>query len=176
MISTLSVSGNLEESSGRSATLLYNICVLCPGVRLQLDRISTMHECLGSASSRALIIGGVIALSGIVAAQYRRQPAPITIDYPADKSIFPPEITPPLFIWRDPAESNTQWRIDVEFADGSAALHAQPKGERMRIGPIDERCIGPTNKLPELTPQQTAPRTCIPHPAPCAAIPPHDRP
>ncbi len=113
-----------------------------------------MPECLGSASSRALIIGGVIALSSIVAAQHRRQPAPITIDYPADKSIFPPEITPPLFIWRDPAETNTQWRIDVEFADGSAALHAQSKGERMRIGPIDERCVGPTNKLPELQPPE----------------------
>ena len=28
------------------------------------------------------------------------QPASITIDYPADKSIFPPEITPPTFLWR----------------------------------------------------------------------------
>ena len=28
----------------------------------------------------------------------------ITIDYPLDGSIFPPEITPPTFIWRDAAE------------------------------------------------------------------------
>jgi len=130
-----------------------------------------MPECLGSASFRVLIIGGVIALSGLVAGQ----PTPITIDYPADKSIFPPEITPPLFIWRDPAESNTQWRIDVEVADGSAALHAQSKGERMRIGPIDERCVGPTNKLPELTPRQAAARTWIPDAATWAAITKHAR-
>src|SRR5260221_14399534 len=121
-----------------------------------------MPECLGSASSRALIIGGVIALSSIVAAQHRRQPAPITIDYPADKSIFPPEITPPLFIWRHPAETNTQWRIDVEFADGSPALHAQSNDDRIRIAPLDDRCVRPTYKLPELTPRQPDPRTTMP--------------
>jgi hypothetical protein len=28
--------------------------------------------------------------------------AKVTIDYPAERSIFPPEITAPLFMWREP--------------------------------------------------------------------------
>ena len=33
--------------------------------------------------------------------------APITIDYPQDGSILPPEITPPTFIWHDGAKDAT---------------------------------------------------------------------
>ena len=32
------------------------------------------------------------------------------------------------------------WLIDVTFADGSAGIHAESRGERMRIGEIDPRC------------------------------------
>ena len=90
------------------------------------------------------------------------QPAPIVIDYPADKSIFPPEITPPTFLWRDPAEAATLWLIDVAFAGGSPALHLKSKGERMAIGEIDPRCIAPTNSPPALTPNQAAAHTWTP--------------
>ena len=64
-------------------------------------------------------------------------PAVIAIDYPQEGSIFPPEITAPTFLWRDPAENAGRWRIDVEFTGGSAAIQAQSPGERMRIGEID---------------------------------------
>jgi tetratricopeptide (TPR) repeat protein len=80
--------------------------------------------------------------------------AALSIDYPEDGSIFPPGITPPTFIWRDPAA--VSWHIDLTFADGSPALHAVTTGERIHIGPIDPRCVAPTNKLPQLTPQQVA--------------------
>src|SRR6476646_4023339 len=135
--------------------------------------MSTMVEGLGSASSRALIVAAVIIASGITAAQHSLQSVSITIDYPADKSIFPPEITPPLFLWRDSVDTNTLWRIDVAFADGSAAIHVESKGERMTIGPIDERCIGPTNQLPKLTPQQAAAHTWTPDASTWAAIKKH---
>src|SRR6185503_3075114 len=90
------------------------------------------------------------------------RPASITIDYPADKSIFPPEITPPTFLWRDPAAGSDSWRIDVTFADGSAALHLTSKGERMILGEIDPRAVGPTNQPPQLTPEQADAHTWIP--------------
>ena len=38
---------------------------------------------------------------GFVFAQTHADPAAITVDYPANGSIFPPEITPPTFIWHD---------------------------------------------------------------------------
>lgn len=88
--------------------------------------------------------------------------APITIDYPEDESIFPPEITPPTFIWHDGDRRATTWRIDVSFADGSASVHAISRGERMRFGPIDPRCVSATNERPRLTPQQAAARTWTP--------------
>ena len=48
------------------------------------------------APVRVLIAAAIAVSMGLVAAP-RRQPASITIDYPIDKSIFPPEITPPTF-------------------------------------------------------------------------------
>jgi tetratricopeptide (TPR) repeat protein len=87
---------------------------------------------------------------------------PITIDYPAEGSIFPPEITAPNFLWRDAAGSATAWLIDVTFSDGSAAIQAKSSGEPPRIGEIDERCVAPTNEVPKLTPEQAAAHTWTP--------------
>jgi len=88
--------------------------------------------------------------------------AAITIDYPLQGSIFPPEITPPTFIWRDTAEDANRWRIEVTFADGATGIHVDSVGEPMRIGEIDKRCVAATNKLPELTPEQAVAHTWIP--------------
>ena len=99
--------------------------------------------------------------------------APITIDYPAEGSIFPPEITAPTFLWRDTVESATVWLIDVAFADGAAGIQVKSQGERLHIGEIDERCIADTNKLPELTPQEAASWSWRPDAATWATIKKH---
>jgi tetratricopeptide (TPR) repeat protein len=96
--------------------------------------------------------------------------ASIVIDYPANGSIFPPDMAAPTFLWRDPAPAAVSWRIDITFADGSPALHLTSKGERMKIGEIDQRCVSTTNKLPTLTPQQAAAHTWLPSPADWAVI------
>ncbi len=88
--------------------------------------------------------------------------ASITIDYPLEDSVFPPEIIPPTFIWRDAAGSATHWRIDISFADGSAHLLAESAGEPLPIGEIDQRCVSATNQLPTLTAEQAAAHTWIP--------------
>ena len=89
------------------------------------------------------------------------QPSAITIDYPAEGSIFPPEITPPTFLWRDPDEKAAAWLISVEFADRSPRIQVKSSGELMRIGEVDPRCVTPQN-APALTPQQAATRTWTP--------------
>jgi tetratricopeptide (TPR) repeat protein len=99
--------------------------------------------------------------------------ASITIDYPLDGSIFPPEITPPTFIFRDAAENATRWRIDIAFADGSARMHVQSAGERLAIGEIDQRCVSATNELPKLTPEQAEAHTWIPEAGVWEAIKKH---
>ena len=109
------------------------------------------------------LISLVIAILGAVVAGNQRPPAaPITIDYPEEGSIFPPEITPPTFLWRDGEKSARVWRIDISFADGSAGIHATSRGERMRIGEIDPDCVSAMNEPPKLTPRQAAARTWAP--------------
>jgi len=96
--------------------------------------------------------------------------APITIDYPEEGSIFPPEITAPKFLWRDAADGVATWRIEVAFGDDSAPISVESRGERLHVGEIDQRCVASTNELPKLTPQQAAARTWSPDPATWTAI------
>ena len=121
------------------------------------------------------VSGFVLAVLALAAAQLagqraEGQRASITIDYPAEGSIFPPDMVAPTFLWRDADRSVATWRIEVTFADGSAAIQARSAGERMQIGEIDERCISETNKLPELTPQQAEAHTWKPDAVTWAAI------
>ncbi len=101
------------------------------------------------------------------------QLAAITIDYPLQGSIFPPEITSPTFIWHDASKDASRWRIDVRFADGSPAIHAQSAGEAPKIGEIDPLCISSTNELPRLSPEQASSHTWIPDASTWAAIKKH---
>ncbi len=91
-----------------------------------------------------------------------RQIPAVAIDYPAEGSIFPPEISPPTFLWRDGERTATLWRIDISFADGSQALQAITSGPHPRVGRIDPLCVAPTNELPRLTPLQASERTWVP--------------
>ena len=93
-----------------------------------------------------------------------RTTAAITIDYPAEGSIFPPEITPPTFLWHDGGTGVTSWRIDVSFGSGQATIHATSKGERLRIGRIDPDCVADTNEPARLTPQLTSAHSWTPDP------------
>ncbi len=112
-----------------------------------------------------MVLFGVTVVAPLVAVEWlaarhdtraAASPAPITIDYPAEGSVFPPEITAPTFLWRDPTENSKTWRIDVTFGDGSAGMRVISRGEGLRIGEIDPRCIAKTNELPKLTPRQAA--------------------
>ena len=86
----------------------------------------------------------------------------IAIDYPEDGSIFPLEITPPTFMWRDQDRSASRWSIEIAFADGAKALHVSSPGEPFVIGEIDKRCISSTNQLPSATAEQAAAHTWKP--------------
>ena len=102
-----------------------------------------------------------------------RGAASIAIDYPEAGSIFPPEITPPTFLWRDAVKDAAFWRIDVSFGDGQEPIHAISKGERLRIGEIDRDCVADTNEPPQLTPQLAAAHSWTPDPATWQAMKRH---
>jgi tetratricopeptide (TPR) repeat protein len=90
------------------------------------------------------------------------RPARITIDYPAEGAVFPPEFPAPTFLWRDPETRVAKWLIDVRFRSGSVGIRAESGGERMRIGKIDPRCFSSTNEPPKLTPEQAEAHTWTP--------------
>jgi hypothetical protein len=86
----------------------------------------------------------------------------LTIDYPGDGAIFPPEITSPTFIWHDTDAAAKSWRIEVRFTENGKKLKTKSEGEPMTIGEIDPRTISSTNQLPSLTPEQATAHTWKP--------------
>lgn len=88
--------------------------------------------------------------------------AAITVDYPDDHTLFPPDFAPPTFQWRDFNPAAAVWRIDVSFADRSSDIEIKSNGERMQIGPIDERCAKAGAVPPTLTPEQESGHTWKP--------------
>jgi tetratricopeptide (TPR) repeat protein len=123
----------------------------------------------------ALLVG--VLTIGALGAQTPRAPvaapASITVDYPGEGSIFPPEFAPPQFAWRDPAKTVAVWTIEVTFADGAPSIRTASHGERIRLGPIDSRAVAPTNAPPKLTAEQAVARAWRPDAATWAAIQRH---
>ena len=131
--------------------------------------VSARRMCILANKRRAKKGISVPALMTCVAAavlamapQFSAQPAPITVDYPADRSMFPPEITPPPSSGAIPSDAATLWLIDISFGGGSPALHLKSRGERMAIGEIDPRCVAPTNKPAGADAHQAAAHTWTP--------------
>src|SRR5664279_909589 len=63
--------------------------------------------------------------------------AKIVIEYPLEGSVFPPEITPPTFLWRDDSKTAKRWVVEVSFADHSDGIRVEAPGEHMQKGAID---------------------------------------
>jgi Flp pilus assembly protein TadD len=126
-------------------------------------RAAGVNVAVVAALSVGLVAAALHHPAPIVLAE-QENPLAITIDYPLNQSIFPPEIIPPAFLWRDSSSGANLWRIELKFADRSSAMHFESHGEHMSIGEIDERCISKTNELPQLTSEQAAAHTWKPDP------------
>jgi tetratricopeptide (TPR) repeat protein len=99
--------------------------------------------------------------------------APITIDYPPQAAILPPELPPIAFRWRDSSHDAALWRIVIAFADGSPGVDVKTPGARMHVAELDPRCVAPLNRPPVLTPEETAGRIWTPDRQTWAAIRAH---
>ncbi len=122
-----------------------------------MTRTSAAWAMLTRRGIRALVVVALSAAAGVP-----QQPATITVDYPASGSVFPPDFTPPTFLWRDSQQGVTEWSIEVTFAAGPSPIRLTSRGEPMSVGEIDPRAVGPTNQLPQLTPEQAAAHTWMP--------------
>ena len=99
---------------------------------------------------RRLRFAAVLALAVSLLGAAKKPAAMVTVDYPIDGSIFPPDIAAPTFLWRDAAQDTTEWRIEVTFANGAKALRVKAAGDLMQVGEIDPRCVSETNNPPAL--------------------------
>ena len=83
--------------------------------------------------------------------------ADLTINYPLQGSVFPPEITPPTFLFHDSTAAN-RWVVEVSFGHSKDHLRIDAAGEPLQKGELDLRV---SDKL-EWTPEQESTRTWRP--------------
>ncbi|MFQ6036423.1 MAG: hypothetical protein ACE5NM_11355, partial [Sedimentisphaerales bacterium] len=64
----------------------------------------------------------------LAAYQDQMQYSELTISYPLDGTLFPPEIVPPTFRWKDSNSSSDTWLITVKFQDDKGRDPASRQG------------------------------------------------
>ncbi len=113
-----------------------------------------------AASSVALMCGAAFLPSSGTPVQSSgsMQASAIKIDYPLDGSVFPPEITPPTFLWHDANETSKHWVFEISFAGTAATLRINAPGDLLQRGEIDPDA---GHDL-ELTPEQASTHTWKP--------------
>ncbi len=129
--------------------------VLAEGVELQTT---------ASADQQALI------RQVIASAEAAGEPAAVTIDYPLDGSIFPPDMAAPTFLWHDSAERADRWVINVALSDGEAHIYVLVEGGPPAQGEIDPQCLGETNEIYQPTAYQASANSWTPSADVWAAI------
>jgi hypothetical protein len=80
---------------------------------------------------------------------------PITVDYPLEGSVFPPEIVAPTFLWHDADEANRLWLIDIAFETTSHHIRVLTGGQR-EAPEIDWRAVTDKNAYEETEYQASA--------------------
>lgn len=117
-------------------------------------------------SLAALFVAAVVLLFVAAGAGWERHtvyaaaapPAPLTIDYPVNGSMFPPDITAPTFLWQDSSATAVRWSIEISFGKGAPLLRIETDGPRLQGGESDAKA-GPAAVL---TPEQAAMHTWRP--------------
>lgn len=97
------------------------------------------------------------------AGQAAEDASPITIDYPLDQSIFPPEIVAPTFLWHETAPQADRWLIDVSLNGGSAHIYVLAEGAPPTVEPDDPECYGPGIEPYALTAYQASAKSWTPN-------------
>ena len=108
------------------------------------------------------LLGALRVTSLLTHAEAARPMQVITVDYPVKGSLFPPDFSPPLFQWRDPAGDTTVWRVEIDFEEHARRIQLSSAGEPMQIGELDTGLVGYVP--PELTPEQKLAHTWRPDP------------
>ena len=82
--------------------------------------------------------------------------AALTVDYPLDGTIFPPDIIAPTFLWHDAAGKADAWVIEVRFGKDAGQAHVLVPGMPPPEGEVDPLAIASTNEVYQMTPYQAS--------------------
>jgi len=85
---------------------------------------------------------------------------PIAVDYPEEGAVFPRDISPPTFLWRDANPAAASWLIEVVFAERGPRIKVWSPGEKLQVGEVDTNLQGFVP--PTLTPQEADSHTWKP--------------
>jgi hypothetical protein len=61
----------------------------------------------------------------------------ISIEYPLDETLFPPEMVPPIYRWNDSVTASRSWLIRFEFSDGKPCMNFIAQRQEWRPRPED---------------------------------------
>src|ERR1035438_2209806 len=61
----------------------------------------------------------------------------LIVDLPVNGTIYPPDIIPPQFAWRDNNSASTVWRIEIAFGEHGRPIKVWSNGEKMQLAPVD---------------------------------------
>jgi tetratricopeptide (TPR) repeat protein len=125
----------------------------------------------GAESARSATMAPVPACLKPVPMDEVSGQAVITIDVPVNGTIYPPDLIPPQFAWRDANPASTVWRVEIVFGERSRPIEIWAAGEKMQVGPVDESLVGYVP--PTLTPEQAEDHTWRPDPKTWEAIKKH---
>lgn len=96
-------------------------------------------------------------------------PSSITVNYPLDGSIFPPEITSPTFLWHDTNDAAKRWVIEFRFAGDASPLRLNAPGEPPKVGDLDP-LAGDGSDVKKMVAEQASTHTWKPDDATWATI------
>jgi tetratricopeptide (TPR) repeat protein len=119
-----------------------------------------LHTVLAISSWPLFMWGIAAAADGGDAHEAPKGAAQILIDFPEPGSIFPPDITPPTFLWHESTGGATAWRVEVRFAGHGPKIKEPAAGEKPQVGEVDATLVGYVP--PTLTPEQQAQHTWKP--------------
>ena len=69
--------------------------------------------------------------------QQRADYGDITIEYPLNETLFPPEMVRPVFRWKDSIPASKAWLVRIEFADGKTFMHFPVRRQQWKSRPED---------------------------------------
>jgi len=105
------------------------------------------------------VVGGVVAVAiaaALIVAFYTMEPRPedilahyqddaeytdLTIRYPLDDTLFPPEIVPPRFDWKDDRSRSDRWLVTIRFQDAQGRMNFVGRHPRWTPEPAEWELI-----------------------------------